>query len=159
MDRAHHLGQPMNIAPAAPTDSADWASLRHALWPDSSSAEHAEEIAGILAAPGTSISLVARTDAGMAIGFAEASIRHDYVNGCDSSPVGFLEGIYVAPEHRRHGVAAALVAAATEWVRSQGCTELASDAPIDNTTSHQMHNALGFEETQRVVYFRKRLTP
>lgn len=148
----------MKIAPATTADIATWSALRHALWPDASSDEHADEIAEILAAPGGSVALIARADDGAPLGFAEASIRHDYVNGCDTSPVGFLEGIYVAPEHRRYGVAAALVSAVTEWVRIQACTELASDAPIDNTTSHQMHNALGFEETQRVVYFRKQLT-
>lgn len=149
----------MRIAAATNSDVAAWSTLRHALWPDASADKHTDEIIEILAEPGASIALIARADDGTALGFAEASIRHGYVNGCDTSPVGFLEGIYVKPEHRRYGVAAKLVAAVDAWVRSQGCTELASDAPIDNTTSHHMHNALGFTETQRVVYFRKRLLP
>ena len=90
-------------------------------------------------------------------GFAEASLRHDYVNGCDTSPVAFLEGMYVAPVMRGQGVARALVAAVQAWARSRGCSELASDAALDNLGSHQMHKALGFAETQRVVYFRKML--
>ena len=145
------------IAAATAADLGAWSTLRQALWPTASRDKHAKELAAILAEPGATIAFIARSEDGTAVGFAEASIRHDYVNGCDSSPVGFLEGIYVAPAHRRRGIAATLVAAVTDWVRSQGCTELASDAAIDNTQSHQMHNALGFEETQRVVYFRKRL--
>lgn len=147
----------MRIAAATAADLAAWSALRHALWPTSSPDEHADEITAILADPGTSVAIVARADDGAALGFAEASIRHDYVNGCDTSPVGFLEGIYVLPEQRRTRIASQLVDAVTDWVRAMGCTELASDAAIDNTQSHQMHNALGFEETQRVVYFRKRL--
>ncbi len=91
------------------------------------------------------------------IGFAEAAIRQDYVNGCDSSPVLFLEGLFVDPGHRRRGVAGALVAAVADWGRAQGCSEFASDAEIDNLDSHAMHLALGFAETERVVYFRREL--
>lgn len=84
-------------------------------------------------------------------------MRSDYVNGCETSPVAFLEGIVVDPSFRRQGVAASLVAAVTDWARNEGLSELASDAEIHNTVSHAMHAALGFEETQRVVYFRKAL--
>lgn len=94
---------------------------------------------------------------GRTAGFVEASLRTDYVNGTDSSPVAFLEGIYVAPQYRRQGVGRQLVAAVVSWARERGCSELASDAPLDNVVSHAMHAALGFEETERVVYFRKRL--
>ena len=89
------------------------------------------------------------------MGFAEAALRHDYVNGCQSSPVAFLEGIYVRPAFRGRGVGRQLVKAIEAWALASGCTEFASDAAIDNTTSHAMHEALGFSETQRVVYFRK----
>lgn len=86
---------------------------------------------------------------------AELAIRTDYVNGADTSPVAFLEGIYVVPEARRSGIARELVAAAERWALSMGCTELACDARIENTSSHAMHAALGFVETERVVFFKK----
>lgn len=92
------------------------------------------------------------------IGFVEAALRTDYVNGTESSPVAFVEGIYVVLEARRKGVAAALISAVESWARSLGCTELASDALLDNQSSHAFHRALGFEETERVVYFRKALS-
>lgn len=91
------------------------------------------------------------------LGLAEAAIRADYVNGAQSSPVGFLEGLYVAPQARRRGVARALVAEVSRWARAAGCGELASDAALANVASHAVHRALGFEETERVVFFRKPL--
>ncbi len=91
------------------------------------------------------------------MGFAEASIRRDHVNGCETSPAGFLEGIYVTENARRQGVARQMAAAVADWAREHGCRELASDAAIDNDASHRMHEALRFSETQRVVYFRRLL--
>jgi aminoglycoside 6'-N-acetyltransferase I len=101
---------------------------------------------------------VAYVGSGHAVGFIEVAIRTDYVNGTDSSPVAFLEGIYVVPEARRMGTARALVEAAEHRAISRGCREFASDAALENETSNAMHRALGFQETERVVFFRKLLT-
>ena len=79
------------------------------------------------------------------------------MNGTQSSPVIFLEGLYVIPELRRQGVARTLVAEVARWARACGCSELASDALLENAASHAAHRALGFAETERVVFFRKRL--
>lgn len=158
MDRAHHLGQPVSIHVGTEADAGDWAQLRHELWPNSRLSEHAADIAAFMAKPDETLNLIATDEDGRAIGFAEASLRHDYVNGCNSSPVAFLEGIYVRPEQRRMGFAKQLVAAVEAWAIQQKCSELASDANIANQTSHSMHQALGFVETQRVVYFRKGLS-
>jgi aminoglycoside 6'-N-acetyltransferase I len=154
VDGADHLGQPVKIARAVNADAADWAAMRHALWPNSAR-EHEADIAALLQDPGETLNLIARDDDGSPAGFAEAALRHDYVNGCHSSPVAFLEGIYVAPAARRRGVARELVTAIQAWAVENGCSELASDAALENTISHSMHVALGFEETQRVVYFRR----
>lgn len=145
----------MKITVTTDADAADWADLRQALWPHHDIAVHVADIADMLAVPQGKINLIARLPDGRAVGLAEAALRHDYVNGCKTSPVAFLEGIYVAPDHRRRGISRQLVAAIEAWARTQGCTEFASDALLANQESHQMHNALGFEETQRVVYFRK----
>lgn len=74
-----------------------------------------------------------------------------------STPVAFLEGIYVSPDARRNGVAAALIKEVERWARECGCGELASDALLENDASHAVHRAVGFEETERVVFFRKPL--
>jgi len=86
-------------------------------------------------------------------------MRNDYVNGTAASPVGFLEGVFVVPSHRRRGVGRALVRAAEAWVTAQGCTEFASDSLLENVDAHAVHRALGFVETERVVFFCKRLDP
>lgn len=146
----------MRVAPLQFADVNEWAALRHALWPYMTLAQHQAEAQQMWAAGKTAVFL-ARNAQNDAVGFAEAALRHDYVNGCDTSPVAFLEGIYVRPEARRQGIARMLVAEVLRWARTQGCRELASDADVANVISHAMHRALGFEETERVVYFRKRL--
>lgn len=145
----------MIVAGARQTDAADWGRMRLSLWPSTSLAEHAADIAAALDEPAEVLNLIARTEAGLPTGFAEASLRHDYVNGCKTSPVAFLEGIYVEPQFRGQGIARLLVDSIQSWALHHGCSELASDANIGNLASHGMHNALGFVETQRVVYFRK----
>ena len=134
---------------------SQWVDLRSALWPVEDREIMAREVPGILARPDMLVLVAREGDA--AIGFAEASVRCDYVNGCETSPVAFLEGIYVVPEHRHSGVARSLVAAIENWAKARGLCELASDALLDNAQSHAMHKALGFSETERVIYFRKPL--
>jgi aminoglycoside 6'-N-acetyltransferase I len=137
-------------------DVEAWAAMRAQLWPDLALEEHRREAVELLSAVDEPV-FVAELDAGEIVAFAEASLRHDYVNGCETSPVGFLEGIFVARDHRRAAIARDLVAAVSAWALSKGCRELASDALLDNLDSHAFHGAIGFEETERVVCFRKRL--
>lgn len=146
----------MTITECTPADLEEWIVLRLALWPEYAPGELREGAAAMIGASNMLV-LIARAENGQAAGFAEASIRRDYVNGCETSPVAFLEGIYVAPDHRKQGTAQALAEAVADWGRALGCTEFASDALLDNTASHAFHAAIGFEETERVVYFRKPL--
>lgn len=136
-------------------DVAEWARLRHALWPDGSAEEHADEIMAALP-DGVLRGYLALNGEGEAIGFAEISIRR-YANGSTQSPVPFLEGIWIAAEHRRHGVGRMLIERISADCANEGFVELCSDAEIDNSVSHQAHESWGFVETERVVYFRKPL--
>ena len=145
----------MLLRPPQHSADASWLALRSALWPEASEREHLREMADVLMR-GHCVMLAFDND-GSAIGFVEVSKRNDYVNGTAGSPVGFLEGLYVAPSHRRQGVGRALVCAASSWAAAQGCSELASDALVGNVNAHAVHRALGFVETERVVYFCKRL--
>ena len=145
------------VEPCALNSLPEWVALRLALWPDTSEHDHRSEAQEMVGSTDRTIALLARTREGTAVGFAEAALRHDYVNGCSTSPVAFLEGIYVAPDHRRRGIARLLVEAVERWAAGLGSREFASDAELHNTGSHRMHAALGFEETERVVYFRKPL--
>ena len=145
----------MRIETATDQTLKEWFALRQALWSWGLD-EHRAEAQAALANP-DAITFLARDEGGIIIGFAEATLRRDYVNGCTTSPVGFLEGIYVKDANRGRGVARNLVKAVEDWTRGRGCTELASDAWIDDTNSHGMHARLGFLETERVVCFRKSL--
>lgn len=138
-----------------PTD--EWHHLRKLLWPETSEAEHRSEMAEFAADSRRFAQFIAHGPAGEAMGFAEAAVRSDYVNGTESSPVVFLEGLYVVPTQRHGGVARQLVTAVAAWAGEQGIRELASDTELDNLTSQAVHEALGFVETERVVYYRKLL--
>jgi aminoglycoside 6'-N-acetyltransferase I len=130
--------------------------LRYDLWPDATTQELQLEAEALIRRPAQAVTFLGWIEQA-AVGFAEARLRTDYVNGCDTSPVAFLEGIYVHPAWRRRGIARRLCQRVEEWATGLGCTELASDALLENTPSHRMHTALKFEETERVVYYRKRL--
>jgi aminoglycoside 6'-N-acetyltransferase I len=150
----------MKVRPATLADLDALAARFFALWPDGSLDEHRAEAEKILA--GTPVStmplavFVAELD-GLVVGFAEVGLR-SHADGCDPArPVGFLEGWFVDEPHRRSGVGGALVRAAEEWARAQGCREIASDTWLDADTSIRAHEALGFEVVDRCVNFRKSL--
>jgi aminoglycoside 6'-N-acetyltransferase I len=135
------------LAACRTIDHPGWLELRQQLWPHRTRDEHLTEMASLLCAPKRFVQLVEYDDAGVPLGFIQVAIRTDYVNGADSSPVAFLEGIFVVPERRRLGVARRLVAEAEHWAKFMGCSEFASDGSLENTSSHAMHAALGFVET------------
>ena len=148
-------GPGFTVRAATAADARAWGALRLALWPDEGVHWDPEDVGDALGHGRPATAFLACNADGALIGFAEATLRRDYVNGTETSPVGFLEGWYVAPSWRGRGVGRALVHAVEGWTRDQGCRELGSDALLDNQPSHAAHAACGFEETERVVYFRK----
>jgi aminoglycoside 6'-N-acetyltransferase I len=138
-------------------DQPGWLEMRVALWPDATTDEHRGYMAISLAQPERFLQLMMYDEGRRPIGFIEGSIRGDYVNGTETSPVGFVEGVYVAPARRRQGIARQLFAAIGDWAKARGCRELASDALLENEASQRAHRALGFKETERVVYFSKHI--
>jgi aminoglycoside 6'-N-acetyltransferase I len=151
----------ISIRVARPADLPRLAQLRAALWPESSAEEHARELSILLSTTASSslplIHLVAETpDLGI-VGFLEAGLR-SHADGCDPAhPVGYIEGWYVDEGRRGQGIGRQLIAAAEAWARSHGCTEMASDALIDNIPSQRAHEALGYQVVDRCVHFRKLL--
>lgn len=136
-------------------DAPAWARMRSALWSDESAAALAAEIPRVLADAET-WAFVAEDADGTALGFAETALRK-YANGCENQPVPFLEGIWVAPGARRHGIGRKLIDHVAAFFAARGFTEICSDALLDNPVSHAAHAGWGFAETERVVYFRKAL--
>ena len=151
------MAQALVIRPVERPDAAVWERMRTALWPDSSGS-HSTDIARFFSTQRNEPLevLLACSGAGAPIGFVELSIRPHAV-GCTTDRVAFVEGWYVAPDHRRRGVGAALIRAAEEWGRANTCTELGSDTQLWNESSINAHKALGFEEVERLVAFRKSL--
>lgn len=145
-----------DVRPRRPSDDPEWLRMRLALWPEGDADAHRAGMREWLAVKDSVILVAARPDGRGLAGFAEVGTR-PYAEGCDSSPVAYLEGWYVDPDVRRQGVGAALVRAAEGWARERGLTEFASDALLDNDTSHRAHRALGFAEVERIVCFRKSL--
>ncbi len=136
----------------------DWLDLRGAFIPELDQHQQQAFLESFAASSVGFAGLVAEDDDGSAMGFAEVSVRTDYVNGCQHRPALYLEGIYVAPQYRGRGVARALCAAAERWGHEHGCREFASDVYLDDDNSLAAHAGLGFEETERVAYFRKPIT-
>ena len=140
-------------------DAAAWGAMRARLWPHADSEELLREAHVFVENGDTFINaaFIAEGDGAMPLGFIELSIR-DFANGCDSMPIPFVEGWYVEPEARRQGTGRALMLAAENWAAQAGYAELASDTEVANVDSQDAHAALGFEETERLVTFRKSLS-
>ena len=124
---------PISVRQARPEDRHSWLALRRKLWPEGSEEEHAAEISGYLEGRARApLAVVLAFDAlDKLVGLAELSIRW-CAEGCQTDRVAYLEGWYVLPESRRNGVGRALVEAAEDWARDQGCSEFASDTDPAN---------------------------
>lgn len=136
-------------------DRSSWLEMRARMWDSESRQRHEIDIDKMLSGSRRSGYLVETTD-GSRAGFAEICIR-DYANGCTEQPVPFLEGIWIEPMFRRRGAGISLLRYIETDLRAQGYRELCSDANLENDVSHAAHATWGFEETDRVVYFRMQL--
>ena len=144
----------MTIKMARTTDAQDLARLSLKLWPDHSLDEMAREFEAFLKDEDTALFLAVEREA---IGFAQCQLRRDYVEGTETSPVGYLEGIFVEETYRSRGCARALLTACEAWAKEKGCSEFASDCELGNDTSLAFHLSVGFEEANRIICFMKKL--
>ena len=135
------------------SDTNEHARMRAALWPEQDASEMREEIADMLDDSDQAI-FVAERGAGGLCGMVEAGIR-PFADAVDEQPCAYIEGWWVDADVRRTGIGRALIEAVENWARERGFRELGSDALEDNLLSHAAHRALGFEERERIVTFRK----
>jgi aminoglycoside 6'-N-acetyltransferase I len=129
--------------------------MAEALLPDESPENYEVELRA-LQLRGDAAVFVAERPEGSVCGYVEVGSRK-YADGCNTSPVGYIEAWYVDPDMRRSGYGRALLEAAESWARSRGYSEIASDALLDNTVSYTAHIRSGYSEVERVVQFRKSL--
>lgn len=138
--------------------ASDLTALSHLaiqLWPDNTPDALESEFAQLLSDPQAALFLAYSNDT--PIGFAQCQLRHDYVEGTESSPVGYLEGIFVSKAYRHMGYARLLLAACEIWAKGNGCQEFASDCEFSNTESLSFHLHAGFTEANRIICFTKHL--
>ncbi|MFS0749336.1 aminoglycoside 6'-N-acetyltransferase [Oceanobacillus sp. 1P07AA] len=131
------------------------ASLAMMLWPSHTLEEFYEEMDSLAVDENAVIFIAYKSSE--AIGFAQCQLRYDYVEGTNSSPVGYLEGLYVLERYRKSGIARELVKECEHWARRKGCYEFASDCELGNEQSLAMHLHLGFTEANRIICFRKEI--
>jgi len=143
----------MKVRRLEAADRDEHLRMRKALWPDEDAAYLAESIDQLLSDP-NQVAFVAERPDGSLCGMVEAGTR-PFANGVDEAPCAFVEGWWVDADARRVGVGRSLIGAVEDWARSRGFHELGSDALLENTLSHIAHRALGFEERERTVNFRK----
>jgi aminoglycoside 6'-N-acetyltransferase I len=143
------------IRRATRADFPAWLRMRTLLWTEFALEQFEPEMNCILADQAQAAFLAVCPD-GTLCGFLEASVR-EFAEGCETSPVGYIEGWYVDESLRGNGVGTLLMHAAEDWARSFGLTEMASDTWLDNLTSIQVHLKMGYEEIERLVHFAKQL--
>jgi aminoglycoside 6'-N-acetyltransferase I len=135
-------------------DRDEWFKMRKGVWPEAADEYLQFDMEEIFDSEKDAVFL-AFAD-GQPAGMIEARLR-EYAEGCETSPVGYIEGWFVHGEFRGTGVAGELVRAAEDWARENGCTEMASDTWLDNEVSINAHKKLGYHEAERLVHFVKRL--
>lgn len=136
-------------------DAESLAELAIQMWENHEPTELADEFRELVSKD-DAVCFIAFAD-NRPVAFAQCQLRYDYVEGTDSSPVGYLEGIFVLEGYRKQGIAAELLEECMRWAKEKGCSEFASDCELDNETSLKFHLAVGFEEANRIICFRKAL--
>jgi aminoglycoside 6'-N-acetyltransferase I len=135
-------------------DKETWFYMRKGIWPEAPDEYLGYDLDDILASENDAV-FIAWVD-GQPAGMIEARLR-EYGEGCETSPVGYIEGWFVYDRFRGSGIAGELTNAAEQWARSKGCTEMASDTWLDNEGSIRAHAKLGYVEVERLVHFVKQL--
>jgi aminoglycoside 6'-N-acetyltransferase I len=145
----------MTIRTAGLSDIPLVAQLQLMLWPEHTLEEMKSEMKRVITSP-DGVVFISFIN-GIPAGFAECRLRHDYVEGTRTSPVGYLEGIFVRLEYRRQGIAWHLFQQCEKWAKDKGCSEFASDCEVINNESIAFHSKAGFHEVNRIVCYSKKI--
>jgi GNAT superfamily N-acetyltransferase len=145
----------MQIITAEPGHLHAWLEMATDLWPDYIAADLEKVYHEIMTSEKFEILLYQHEN--LQVGFIYLSLRTDYVEGSDSTPTGYIEGIYVKPDFRKKRIAGALYLAGETWAKQRGCSQMGSDIYIDNTVSYDFHTHIGFKEAGRLIAFIKNI--
>ena len=143
------------IRRATGEDKPEWLRMRQGLWPDAPADYLSLDLDRLLADSDSAVFL-ASDSSGRLVAFIETRLRA-YAEGCETSPVGYIEAWYVDPHVRGQKLGRDLVQPAEQWAREKGMTEMASDTWLENEASISAHRKLGYYEVERLVHFVKRL--
>ncbi len=136
-------------------DAAAVAQMAMKMWSSHSYDELLSEFEALLASKKAAVFLCVEDE--KAIGFSFCTLRNDYVEGTSSSPVGYLEGVFVDEKYRKSGIGKSLVSSCEKWAMEMGCLEFASDCELNNIGSLDFHLSAGFREVNRTIHFAKLL--
>ncbi len=144
----------ITIRRATQEDKAEWFRMRKGIWPEAPD-EYLDFDMDDILADESYVVFFACAD-GKPVGLTEVRLR-EYGEGCETSPVGYIEGWFVQEEYRGRGIVGLMTEAAENWAREKGCTEMASDTWLDNEASIRAHSKLGYFEAERLIHYVKRL--
>ena len=154
-DGSEQAGAGWTVRKAVPEDVPAVAELSLVLWPGGTAEERSADFASCLSGEDGALFVAVRD--GRTVGFAQCALRRDYVEGTKTSPVGYLEGVFVEESSRRRGIAGALLRGCQQWARERGCREFASDCELDNEVSRRFHLHEGMAEANRIICFVRRI--
>lgn len=143
------------IRKASKDDIITIANLAVLMWNNAAVEDLAIEFSELLSKDNAQIFLKYEND--IPVGFAQCQLRTDYVEGTETTPVGYLEGIFILESYRNRGYAKELLNECEMWAKNKGCKEFASDCEIDNDNSFKFHMAMNFTEANRIICFTKKL--
>ena len=146
----------MNFCEISKDNFNEWLSMGLALWPHHKK-KGLEKVFRVELKSNKHKHFLAQNESGDYLGFINLALRHDYVQGSSSSPVGYVEGIFVKPKYRKQGVAKELVKQGEKWAKKQGCKELGSDAKLSNIGSQKFHKNLGFKKADVIVHYIRKI--
>lgn len=136
-------------------DLADLTRLAVLLWPTLSADELVEQWQQKLLSK--KLQFFIKYEEDNPVGFAQVSLRYDFVEGASSSPVAYLEGLYIKDKFRHKGYAKELIDTCIKWARDNKCTEIASSSLLQDSNSQIFHKSIGFNQVCQKVHFIKEI--
>ena len=86
------------------------------------------------------------------VGFAQCSMRSDYVEGTESSPVGYLEGIFVKEDHRGKGYAGECLDYARQIAEKENCYKMMLLTGSKDPETFHFYEKAGYNSSDKTAF-------